>query len=66
MSHTTQKLEKDTLERVRDHGKMGESFNRAIERVLDEIDDLKKRLDEHDEDLDQIEENQVQEENEDD
>ena len=58
---TTQKLERDTLERVRNHGKMGESFNRAIERVLDEIDDLKERLDEHDKDLDQIEQNQVEE-----
>jgi len=58
---TTQKLERETLERVRNHGKMGESFNRAIERVLDEIDDLKERLDEHDKDLDQIEQNQVEE-----
>jgi len=61
MPHTTQKLEKDTLERVRDHGKMGESFNRAIERVLDEIDDLHKRLDEHDDDIEQLAENQEDE-----
>ena len=66
MPHTTQKLEKDTLERVRDHGKMGESFNRAIERVLDEIDDLHKRLDEHDDDIEQLAENQEDEDPEED
>jgi len=52
--HTTQKLERDTLERVRKHGKMGESFDRAIDRVLDEIDDLHDRLDAHDDELDEL------------
>jgi len=51
---TTQKLERDTLERVRKHGKMGESFDRAIDRVLDEIDDLHDRLDAHDDELDEL------------
>jgi len=55
---TTQKLEKDTLERVRTHGKMGESFDRAIDRVLDEIDDLHDRLDDHEEEIDKIADNQ--------
>jgi len=55
---TTQKLEKDTLERVREHGKMGESFDRAIDRVLDEIDDLHERLDSHEEELDELAKNQ--------
>jgi len=51
---TTQKLEKETLERVRKHGRMGESFDRAIDRVLDEIDDLHGRLDAHDDELDEL------------
>ena len=51
---TTQKLEKETLERVRKHGRMGESFDRAIDRVLDEIDDLHDRLDAHEDELDEL------------
>jgi len=51
---TTQKLDRDTLERVRTHGKMGESFDRAIDRVLDEIDDLHERLDSHEDELDKL------------
>ena len=54
---TTQKLGRDTLERVRTHGKMGESFDRAIDRVLDEIDDLHERLDSHEEELDELAKN---------
>ncbi len=41
---TTQKLEKETLERVRDHGKMGDSFNGVLNRLLDKIDDLEDQL----------------------
>ena len=51
---TTQKLERETLERVRKHGRMGESFDRAIDRVLDEIDDLHTRLDSHEDELDEL------------
>ena len=36
MSSTTQKLEKDTLERLRHHGKMGDSFDSVVNRLLDE------------------------------
>ena len=49
--NTTQRIEEETLVRVRDHGKMGESFNVVLNKVLDQIEDLKERLDEHDEDL---------------
>ena len=55
VKNTTQRLEEETLDRVRDHGKMGESFNVVINKVLDQIEDLKERLDEHDEDLNQLE-----------
>jgi len=43
---TTQKLEEETLERLRDHGKMGDSFNGVLNRLLDKIDDLENQLDE--------------------
>jgi len=42
---TTQKLEEETLERLRDHGKMGDSFNRVLNRLLDKIDDLEDQID---------------------
>jgi len=38
MSETiTQKLLKTTLERLRDHGRMGESFDEAVTRLLNEV-----------------------------
>jgi len=43
--NTTQRLEEETLDRVRNLGKMGESFNVVLNKVLDEIDDLHDRLD---------------------
>jgi len=45
VKHTTQRLEEETLDRVRNLGKMGESFNVVLNKVLDEIDDLHDRLD---------------------
>jgi len=33
----TQKLLKTTLERLRDHGRMGESFDIALNNLLDEV-----------------------------
>ena len=45
MKNTTQRLEEETLDRIRDHGRSGESFNRVLKKVLDEIDDLHDRLD---------------------
>ena len=44
--NTTQRLEKETLDRVHDHGKMGESFNGVINRLLDKIDDLEQDINE--------------------
>lgn len=54
MKNTTQRLEEETLDRVRDHGKMGESFNLVLNKVLDEIDDLKDRLDDQEEDINEL------------
>jgi len=45
VKHTTQRLEEETLDRVRNLGKMGESFNVVLNKVLDEMDDLHDRLD---------------------
>ena len=45
---TTQKLDKETLERLRDHGKMGDSFNRVLNRLLDKIDVLEEKLEDQD------------------
>jgi len=36
MSKTTQKLDHVTLERFRKHGKMGDSFDKVANKVLDE------------------------------
>jgi len=52
--NTTQRLEEETLDRVRDHGKMGESFNVVLNKVLDEIEDLKDRLDDQEEDINEL------------
>jgi len=37
MLNTTQKLGKVTLERLRVHGKMGDSFDGVVNRLLDEV-----------------------------
>ncbi len=52
--NTTQRIEEETLDRIRDHGKMGESFNVVLNKVLDEIDDLHERLDSHENELDDL------------
>ena len=46
---TTQKLDEDTLERVRKQGKMGDSFNGVLNRLLDKIDDLEDKLEDQQE-----------------
>jgi len=53
---TTQKLDVETLERLRDHGKMGDSFNRVLNRLLDKIDILEEKLAEEDEEEEQEDE----------
>ncbi len=47
--NTTQKLDEDTLERVRKQGKMGDSFNGVLNRLLDKIDDLEDKLEDQQE-----------------
>ena len=40
--HTTQRLDHSTLNRVRKFGKMGESFDTALSRMLDKIEQGEK------------------------
>jgi len=40
--NTTQRLDLTTLNRVRKYGKMGESFDEALVKVLDRIEEGKK------------------------
>jgi hypothetical protein len=35
--NTTQRIDHSTLKRVRKYGKMGESFDQALSRMLDKI-----------------------------
>ncbi len=51
---TTQKLDEETLERLRDHGKMGDSFNGVLNRLLDKIDNIEDQLEEQQEDINQL------------
>ncbi len=36
MSQTTMKIKKETLERLREHGRMGDSFEQVVNRLLDD------------------------------
>ena len=42
MENTTQRLESSTLNRVRRYGKMGETFDQAIVKVLNKADEGEK------------------------
>jgi len=37
MVFTTQRLDQNTLARVKVHGKMGETFDEVLKRILDEV-----------------------------
>ena len=47
---TTQKLDEETLERLREHGKMGDSFDSVVNSLLDEVED---------DDSEEVEENEI-------
>jgi len=59
---TTQKLDEETLERVREHGKMGDSFNGVLNRLLDKVDDIEDQLVEHREDINDLQDDEDDEE----
>ncbi len=48
-TQTTGKLSKDTLHRLKEHGKMGDSFDKAVNRVLDEVEGIDEEEEEEDE-----------------
>ncbi len=50
MEQTTGKLSKSTLSRLKEHGKMGDSFDDAVNRVLDEVDGIDEEGDQEEED----------------
>jgi len=39
MDNSTQKMKKRTLERVRNYGRMGESFDKAVNRLMDKVEE---------------------------
>jgi hypothetical protein len=45
MADTTQKIRKETLERLRNHGKMGESFEQVVSRLLDQLEQMEHEND---------------------
>ena len=53
--NTTQRLADSTLERLRKLGKMGDSFDDVLDKVLDRYEHLEKRVTEIEEDLDEEE-----------
>jgi len=50
LQQTTGKLSKSTLRRLKEHGKMGDSFDNAVNRVLDEVEGLNEEDKEEEED----------------
>jgi len=42
--NTTQRLDLSTLNRVKKYGKMGESFDQALSKVLDKIEEEKDEV----------------------
>jgi len=39
MSKTTAKFSRETLERLKEHGKMGDSFENVVNRLLDDCEE---------------------------
>ena len=51
MSQTTMKIKKETLERLREHGRMGDSFEEVVNRLLDDAEELEAEPEAEDEDV---------------
>jgi len=61
VKNTTQRMDEKTLERLRDHGRAGDSFNEVLNGLLNKIEDIEDELEEHREDINQLENNQDEE-----
>ena len=44
--HTTQRLECTTLDRIREHGKLGDSFDSVLVKMLDKVENV--QVEDHD------------------
>jgi len=51
MSQTTMKIKKETLERLREHGRMGDSFEEVVNRLLDDAEEMESEPEEEDDDV---------------
>jgi len=51
MSQTTMKIKKETLARLREHGRMGDSFEQVVNRLLDDAEELEAEPEEEDDDV---------------
>jgi len=40
MSSTTMKLKRETLDRLKEHGRMGDSFEQVVNRLLDDAEEM--------------------------
>jgi len=54
-------MDEKTLERLRDHGRAGDSFNEVLNGLLNKIENIEDELEEHREDINQLENNQDEE-----
>jgi len=51
MSQTTMKIKKETLERLREHGRMGDSFEEVVNRLLDDAEEMESEPEEEDDNV---------------
>jgi len=51
--NTTQRLDESTLEKLKHFGKMGESFNDVLDKVLNKYEELEERVSEIEDDIDE-------------
>ena len=51
MSQTTMKLKRETLERLKEHGRMGDSFEQVVNRLLDDAEELEAEPEEETDDV---------------
>ena len=51
MSHTTMKLSRETLDRLKEHGRMGDSFEQVVNRLLDDAEELEAEPEEESDDV---------------
>jgi len=48
MPKTTMKMSRDTLERLKERGKMGDSFENVVNRLLDDSEEIEEEKEDED------------------